>query len=177
MEGNAPSGVNTLRPGHTAEELLRRLDWSLGRFEGFVGINNHMGSRFTADPNALRVVLGALQRQGLLFVDSRTTPNSVARSVALATSVAFTSRDVFLDHDRGKVAVESRLAELERIARQRGRAVGIGHPHHATIEVLRAWIPDARRRGFVFVPISTIVRQTPLLGHVERRKPSTPVEG
>ncbi len=177
MEGNAPSGVNTLRPRHTAEELLRRLDWSLGRFEGFVGVNNHMGSRFTANPKALRVVLGALERRGLLFVDSRTTPDSAARSLARATGVAFASRDVVLDHNRGKEAVEARLAELERIAGRRGRAVAIGHPHQITIEVLRAWIPEARRRGFVLVPISTIVGRTRTLGRYEQRKSPAPLGG
>ncbi len=177
MEGSAPSGVNTLRPRHAAEELLRRLDWSLGRFEGFVGVNNHMGSRFTADPKGLRVILGALERRGLLFVDSRTTPDSAARSLARATGVPFTSRDVFLDHNRGKEEVEARLAELERIAGRRGRAVAIGHPHQTTLDVLRAWIPKARRRGFVLVPISTIVGHTRILGRYQQRNSPTPLGG
>jgi len=177
MERSVPSGVNTLRPRHAAEELLRRLDWSLGRFEGFVGVNNHMGSRFTADPKGLRVILGALERRGLLFVDSRTTPDSAARSLAHATGVPFTSRDVFLDHNRGKAEVEAQLVELERIAGRRGRAVAIGHPHQTTIDVLRKWIPEARRRGFVLVPISTIVGQTRMLGRYKQRKSPAPLGG
>ncbi len=158
MEGIAPAGPNTLRADHTPDELLRRLQWSLDRFDGYVGVSNHMGSRFTADATVLGVVLDALRRRGLMFVDSRTTSDSAARSVARRTGVAFTSRDVFLDHDRRKEAVEASLAELERIALRRGHAVGIAHPHTTTIEALRVWIPDVMARGFVLVPVSSVVR-------------------
>jgi hypothetical protein len=157
MEGIAPAGINTLRTAHGPDELLRRLDWSLGRFEGYVGINNHMGSRFTADPKLLGVILGALQRRGLLFVDSRTTSDSVAPSLARSAGIAFAVRDVFLDHDQRADAVAASLAELERIARARGHAVAIGHPHETTIEALGAWIPEAQARGFVLVPVSAVV--------------------
>ena len=177
MEGVAPSGINTLRRGHTEQELLRRLDWSLGRFDGFVGVNNHMGSKFTSDPKGLRVILAALERRGLQFVDSQTTPDSAAGPLAGATGVAFASRDVFLDHDQNKAAVVARLAELELIATRRGRAVAIGHPHQTTIAALRAWIPDAGRRGFVLVPISAVVGRTRMLGRFEQRNPTAPLGG
>ncbi len=177
MEGIAPAGINTLRTEHAPDELLRRLDWSLGRFEGYVGINNHMGSLFTADPKLLGVVLGALHRRGLLFVDSRTTSNTAAPSLARATGIAFAARDVFLDHDQRADAVTASLAELERIARARGHAVAIGHPRETTIDALNAWIPKARARGFVLVPVSAVVGQGDSLERQDQKETPSAVAG
>ena len=151
-------GPRVLKVGHTDAEIARRLEWALGRFEGFVGINNHMGSRFTAAPDAMARVMDELGRRGLLFLDSLTSPSSVSWRAAVRARVPFARRDVFLDHAaRDPAAIRARLEALERIARRRGYAVGIGHPHGATLRVLAAWLPEARRRGFALVPISAIV--------------------
>jgi polysaccharide deacetylase 2 family uncharacterized protein YibQ len=69
------------------------------------------------------------------------------------------SRDVFLDHDRTEAFVVKQLAETERIARRRGYAIAIGHPHDVTLKVLNTWLATAEERGFVLVPLSTIVRR------------------
>ena len=84
---------------------------------------------------------------------------------------------MFLDHDQNKAAVVARLAELELIATRRGRAVAIGHPHQTTIAALRAWIPEARRRGFVLVPISAVIGRTRMLGRFEQRNSTAPLGG
>ena len=151
-------GPRVLKVGHSSAELDRRLSWALARFEGFVGINNHMGSRFTATPGAMAHVMAELRRRDLLFLDSLTSPRSVAWQAALGARVPYARRDVFLDHgSRDPAAIRGRLEALERIARQRGYAVGIGHPHSATLRVVAEWLPEARRRGFALVPISAIV--------------------
>jgi hypothetical protein len=143
-------------------EVARRLAWALGRFDGFVGVNNHMGSRFTADPAHLRPVLQELKRRGLLFVDSRTSSRSAASDIARALRLPFASRDVFLDHDDDATSIRERLREVEEIARSRGHAVAIGHPRERTLAALRAWLPTLADRGLVLVPISAIVhRQAP----------------
>jgi hypothetical protein len=74
----ADAGPNELDVALGRDEVLRRLRWDLGRFEGYVGINNHMGSRFTSDADALRPVIEELRARGLLFLDSRTAPHSRA---------------------------------------------------------------------------------------------------
>ena len=66
------------------------------------------------------------------------------------------SRDVFLDNITEQSFIEEQLRALEKVARKNGRAVAIGHPYDETLAVLKLWLPDARRRGFEFVPISTI---------------------
>ncbi len=150
-------GPHVLLSGLPQAEILRRLNWDLGRFSGYVGLNNHMGSHFTADVAGMSVVMAEVKRRGLLFLDSRTTSKSVGGALARRFGVPHAERNIFLDNQATPQAVRQRLAQLEQIAQRQGYAVAIGHPRDATLEVLATWLIDARRRGFVFVPISAIV--------------------
>jgi len=140
------------------DEILARLGRVLAKFDGYVGINNHMGSLFTSDAPSMQVVLGELKRRGLLFLDSRTSPESVGGKVARSLGLPYAERDVFLDNEPVESKVGQQLVELERVARAKGAAIAIGHPRDGTIEALAKWIPDAKARGFVFVPVSAIVK-------------------
>ena len=151
-------GPNVLTVELTDEALRSRIDWDLTRFSGFVGINNHMGSRFTSEPAGMAVVMDELRRRGLLFLDSRTAGGSVGSRMAGEAAVPHVERNVFLDNVDEVSAVRARLAETEELARRRGLAVAIGHPRDATIEALTAWLDDIRQRGFQLVPISATVR-------------------
>ena len=156
---SANAGPNVLMTSHDSDELMRRLDWALTRFVGYVGINNHMGSRFTAWKPGMQLVLAEINKRGLLYLDSRTSSESTAGLVARKLNLPFASRDVFLDNDPTPDAVWRQIIELEDIANRHGYAVGIGHPHDATIAVLSEWLQDAEKRGFVLVPISAIVQR------------------
>ena len=152
-------GPNALTVGLDADEIRRRMDWGLGRLDGYVGFNNHMGSRFTQDEAGMRVVLELAKARGLLFLDSKTIGSSVGDALAAELGVAHISRDVFLDDDMSEVAVARQLAAAEVIARQRGYAVAIGHPHPATIAALKRWLSQVSARGFAIVPLTTIVKK------------------
>ena len=151
-------GPNVLAVDLAPEQLRRRLDWGLTRFTGFVGINNHMGSRFTAHAEGMAVVMEDLRRRGLLFLDSRTTGGSVGAAAARRQGVPYAVRNVFLDNENDVAAVNARLGETEAVARRLGLAVAIGHPRDATIKALAPWLADIDRRGFTLVPISATVR-------------------
>jgi len=152
-------GPNVLRDDLPRFELMQRLAWGLARFDGYVGINNHMGSRFTASPDGMALVMEELRRRGLLFLDSVTAADSVAGRMAARSGVAYAVRDVFLDNEPDDLAsIHRQLAILEQTARERGYAIGIGHPHDGTVTALQQWIPEMRKRGFALVPISGIVR-------------------
>lgn len=151
-------GPNVLKADLAADELRRRLAWGLDRFSGYVGVNNHMGSRFTASAAGMRPVMAELRRRGLLFLDSKTTADTVGPALARELGVPHAARDVFLDNDPDAPAVRDQLARLEQVARQTGLAIGIGHPHDGTIEALAEWLPTLRSRGFRLVPVSAIVR-------------------
>ncbi|SMH60156.1 divergent polysaccharide deacetylase family protein [Azospirillum agricola] len=139
-------------------EVLRRFRAALDSFDGYVGVNNHMGSRFTADRAALAPVLAELHRRGLLWLDSRTTPKSAGIGLAQELKMPFAGRDIFLDNTAQVAAVRAQLAKVEQVAKRQGYGIAIGHPHDATIEALASWVPDVQKRGFVLVPVSAVVR-------------------
>jgi hypothetical protein len=152
-------GPDVLMTGEPPGQLMEQLRRNLGAFDGYVGINNHMGSRFTASEPDMRLVLAELRNRGLLFLDSRTIASSVGGAVATQLGLPFAERDVFLDNVQSADAVEAKLAEVERIARSHGHAIAIGHPHDATLAALAAWLPTLESRGFALVPVSTIVKR------------------
>lgn len=156
-EGNADPGPKALTVGLSPAEIRARLRWHLDRHEGFVGINNHMGSRFSTDAAGMAVVAAELKARGLLFLDSRTSATSVGEAKAKEAGLPTASRDVFLDNEIGANAIEAQLVLAERRARDKGTAIAIGHPHEATIEALARFIPQAQARGIVFVPVSTVI--------------------
>jgi len=157
-------GPHALLKALPEAELVKRLEWALSRFTGYVGVNNHMGSRLTRDPRAMAVVMGRLKAHGLLFVDSRTSIRSVAAVAARDAQVPNAERNIFLDHVDRLDAIQGQLETVERVARRQGFAIAIGHPRDATLTALESWMAGARARGFVFVPVSAIVRGIYSLG-------------
>jgi len=151
-------GPDAMKVGIGNAELLRRLDHGLKSFDGYIGVNNHMGSRFTEDAAGMKVILGELQRRGLMFLDSRTTSHSVASSIARGMHLPALGRDVFLDDDMSPVAVRASLAKVETVARRQGYAIAIGHPHDATVDALVEWLPAVAAKGFTLVPVSAILK-------------------
>ena len=158
-KGPADPGPHALRVGQSADEIRANLIWDLGRFEGYVGVNNHMGSKFTADAEAMRPVMEELKTRGLIFLDSRTGPDTQAASTARAVGVPVLSRDVFLDNDDEGAKVEAQFSRLEKLARKNGAAIAIGHPHTETLAILEKWIPEAKARGFTLVPLTAIMKR------------------
>ena len=151
------AGPNHLHTHLATEDLLERIHWNLERFEGYVGVNNHMGSLATTDKTLMRALMSELRKREMLFLDSRTNAKSVGATMAGAQGVPFAERNVFLDNVNEKDAVLKQLSILERVSKRSGFAVGIGHPRDGTIEALKEWIPLAKNKGFELVPISQIV--------------------
>lgn len=149
--GLADPGPNALRIGLSDADLQARLRWSMARVPGAIGLNNHMGSRFTADPGALRIALAAISDEDPLFLDSLTTADSRGSAVAAGLGLRALERDIFLDHDRDAASILARLAEAADLARRDGHAVIIGHPHAITLETLETWLsgPEAQELAFV----------------------------
>lgn len=158
LDGHIDSGPHSLLVRFDRDEILQRLRWDLDRFTGYVGINNHMGSRFTSDPRGMTTVLDELHARGLLFLDSRTAASSVGNKLAAQLGVPHAARDVFLDDTISVPAIDAQLGVLERLAHKRGSAIAIGHPHAATIAALAAWLPTLAARHLVLVPLTAIVR-------------------
>jgi polysaccharide deacetylase 2 family uncharacterized protein YibQ len=150
-------GPNALTTQLGPAELVSRLRSQLRSFRGFVGINNHMGSLLTSDAARMDIVMAELRQRDLLFLDSRTAPDSVAAREAKRMQVPFAERDVFIDNDLDLQGVLRELTHAEHIARHQGYAVAMGHPHDVTLEALKRWLPSLDARGIALVPISAIV--------------------
>jgi polysaccharide deacetylase 2 family uncharacterized protein YibQ len=151
--GTADPGPYALKTSLTPAENLRRLEWNLSRLSGFDGINNHEGSRFTADRTALAPVMVLLLERHLFFLDSRTSPVTQAVSVARESGVESAGRDVFLDDADEAGAIDAQLRLTEGIAREQGVAIAIGHPRRNTLDALWRWCGEIRSRGYVLIPV------------------------
>lgn len=151
------TGPNALFTDLDDEEIQRRLEWNLTRFGSYVGVNNHMGSRFTRDSAAMSLVLAEIEKRGLLFLDSRTIAGSLGWRMARDAGIPSAKRDIFIDNDADVEKITRQLDRVEALAIKNGYAVGIGHPRPATLRALAEWLPDVVERGFTLVPISIIV--------------------
>ncbi|MDV7338891.1 divergent polysaccharide deacetylase family protein [Terasakiella sp. A23] len=151
------AGPNHLNTHLAKEDLLDRIHWNLERFDGYVGVNNHMGSRATTDETVMGALMAELRNREMLFLDSRTNAKSVGAKMANLEGVPYAERNVFLDNVNEKGAVLKQLSLLEKVSKRSGFAVGIGHPRDGTIAALKEWLPTAEGKGFVLVPISQIV--------------------
>jgi uncharacterized protein len=151
-------GRGFLRTSMDVGDLESQLERDLRAVPYIIGVNGHMGSRFTADPRAMRMLLGALRERGLFFLDSKTSPESVAAEVAEGLDVPFAERSVFLDHDPDPAAVARALGEVAARARAVGEAIAIGHPYPSTMAALAKWLPSADAQGIEVVPLSALVR-------------------
>lgn len=153
-------GPNVIKLGLSREELKRRLEWNLSQFNGYVGVNNHMGSRFTASREGMAFVMREIKARELLFLDSRTSSNSVGAQTARSFSVPAAERHVFLDHVNTLSSVRGQLTALEKAARRNGFAVAIGHPRDATLAALREWLPTLEGKGLQAVPLTTVIKRS-----------------
>ena len=152
-------GPNALLSGLPTAEFARRIEWNLSQFAGYVGVNNHMGSKLTSDPVAMAPVMAALKQRGLMFLDSRTSGTTKGVVVARRFGVPAVERNVFIDHDVSPIAVRTALIHVEDLAQANGFAIAIGHPKDVTLDALEEWLPEVKKRGFAVVPLTAIVRR------------------
>ena len=148
-----------LRVGDPPAALRAALQAALGRVPGAVGVNNHMGSRFTAFRPGMETVLRQFRARGLMFLDSRTTAQSGGEQTAQELGVPSIVRHVFLDDDESLESVRRKLSEAEAVARRQGFVVAIGHPHEATLQALAEWLPTVPGKGLALAPASAVLRK------------------
>jgi polysaccharide deacetylase 2 family uncharacterized protein YibQ len=152
-------GPRALLTSLSAQQNLERLDWVLGRISGYVGVTNHMGSRFTTMPDVLKPVLTVINERGLMFVDSRASARSVAAKLASDIGLPRAINDRQIDQEASRSAIDNRLAEIERIARESGSAVAMGQPYPVTLERALAWLQTLETKGLVLAPITAVANR------------------
>lgn len=161
-----PMENDSLRLNHTGQldtvmtlaDIRRLTHQALAQVPGAVGINNHTGSKFTANAEALDRFMRVVDDTGLFFVDSRTTPKSRAYDLALQFGIPAAERTLFLDHDNAPDAIRARFRELMHRAQAQGSAIGICHFRPNTALILREMLPQLDAKGIDLVPVSELVR-------------------
>jgi len=158
-EGNAESEAVELRVGMKSDQVDDMLSSMLASVPHAAGVNNHQGSRATADSALMDALMPALRRRGLFFVDSRTTVDTVAYTAAEHDGVPATFRSAeFLDDVETRSAVLRQLDRAASEAKHKGWAVTIGHPHPATLAALREALPRLASRGVYLVFVSDVLK-------------------
>ncbi|MGN0929018.1 MAG: divergent polysaccharide deacetylase family protein [Alphaproteobacteria bacterium] len=161
LNDNYDYGGEYLSTNNGKTQNLEILASQLDKVSGYIGINNHMGSRFTSDEYQLKAVIEELANRGLAFIDSKTTSLSKADNIAKEVKIPYATRDIFLDDSNRPQDIKKSLTQLENIAKKRGFAVAIGHPRPNTIKMLKEWLPSLADKGIELVPISYIIKNYP----------------
>jgi uncharacterized protein len=151
----ANPGPGALFVGMPEADVLDVLEANLRRIPGAIGVNNHMGSRFTEDEAGMRIVLTELKRRNLFFLDSMTSSRSMAPSLTKEIETGFLRRDIFLDNVQDVDMIVHQLRKAEKLAVSKGMAVAIGHPYPETIQALQRWA-GLRNGGIRVSSISSI---------------------
>jgi polysaccharide deacetylase 2 family uncharacterized protein YibQ len=152
-------GPQTLLTTLPAEQNLDRLHWFMSRVQGYVGIANYMGARFSANESAMAAVMREGAKRGLIYFDDASSSRSVASQIAAANSSGFAQADLVLDAVPTPAAIDAALVRLESLARERGTAVGVAKASPAAIDRLSQWAKTAESRGIALVPISAIANK------------------
>ncbi len=149
-------GDGVLMVSMDKEMILEILNRDLSQIPFIAGVNNHMGSRFTESEKKMMIVLTELKRRGLYFIDSRTSGGSVAFEVAKRMALRTASRDIFLDNDLSENGLKIQMERLLSLARYKGWAICIGHPHKETLKLLKRYQSTLKNNAQV-VPVSNLV--------------------
>lgn len=157
MPMDPATGPYAWHPELPLPELESRLNAALLKVPYAAGINNHMGSRMTAEPVAMSWLVSELQRRHLFLVDSRTSAKTVAAAEAQKIGLASVSRDVFLDDERTAEAISGQLQTAIRLAHKQGSAVMIGHPYPVTMDVLERELPKLKSQGIEWVELRHMI--------------------
>ncbi len=149
-------GRNTLTVDADAGENRARLNWSLSRITNYTGIMNYMGGRFVTDDGAMSPFFAELARRGLMYVDDGSSARSRAPDIAQRSGVPYAASDIAIAATRERGAILARLDDLERTARAKGFAVGVGSAFDVTVDAVATWVQEAQRRGIEIVPVSAV---------------------
>ncbi len=160
-----PRGYPSVNPGPGAllcamgeAELSAVFIENLQSLSGIIGVNNHMGSRLTADSQKMIQVMKILRGRNLFFLDSRTIAGSVAYKKAVEAGIPALQRDIFLDNVQDKGHIVEQFRALIEVARVKGSAIGIGHPYPETAAALGVLSEMADRAGVEVVALRELVR-------------------
>jgi uncharacterized protein len=150
-------GPGEVKTSMTDAQVVTQVQDDLAQVPLAQGVNNHEGSKASADPRVMKDVMNVLVKHGsLFFIDSRTNAKSVGAQLAGDAGIATASRDVFIDNQATIAYTEDALRQAAAIAKRHGSAIAIGHPRPTTLAAVKAMIPELQAQGIDFVLVSTL---------------------
>ncbi len=150
-------GPQTLLSTADGAQNIDRLHWMMSRIQGYVGVTNYMGARFTATEKAFSPVVNDVGQRGLLYLDDGSSPRSIAAQSAASVKAPFLKADLVIDASPSWGDIDSALAKLEVIAASKGFAVGTATALPVSVERIARWAKAAEARGIKIVPVSAIL--------------------
>lgn len=154
-----PGGLYAKMSEHELKETLIK---DLDGLPGIQGVNNHMGSLLTTKADPMKWVMETLKGRSLFFIDSLTSPKSVAKKTAQEHGLETVSRDVFLDNIRTEQAIDKQFSRLLKLARLHGSALAIGHPYPETMAYLKKRLNHLDKDGVLLVHLSDLLTSSPV---------------
>jgi polysaccharide deacetylase 2 family uncharacterized protein YibQ len=151
-------GPHTLLTTLPREENMKRLEWLMSRYTGYVGITNDMGSKFEVAQDALTPVLEEVKARGLLYVDDGSVQSSTAGQIAGTIGLDYSVASVQIDTNASAAEVAKQLAKLEATAKEKGAAIGVVKAKPTTLKQVAEWAGKLQSKGLVLVPVSAAVR-------------------
>jgi hypothetical protein len=139
------------------DEIKDRISSAFDQLPESIGLNNHQGSRGTADSRVMTLLAGVIKEKKKFFIDSRTTSNSLAEATMRKYNVQTNKRDIFLDNELDEEIINTQLLKLAELSEEKGIAIGIGHVKPQTLSVLEREIPVLQKKGFRFEFVSRLV--------------------
>jgi polysaccharide deacetylase 2 family uncharacterized protein YibQ len=136
------------------EENLRRLSMLMGKASGYFGVTNYQGAKFATDGRAAAPVLKALKDRGLVFLHDGAAARSALPQAAQETGLNFSVADRIVDAEPSADSIDRELLQLEALAIQNGKAVGVGYAYPVTIEQFRLWTQTLKAKGYQLAPAS-----------------------
>ncbi len=152
---NVDGGPQTLLTSVKPEENLRRLSLLMGKASGYFGVTNYQGAKFATDSRAASPVLKALKDRGLVFLHDGAAARSALPETAKAAGLQFSTADRIVDAELSADAIDRELLQLEALAIQNGKAVGVGYAYPVTIEQFRLWTEGLKAKGYQLAPASS----------------------
>ncbi len=148
---------DTVRIGMESRQVQKILEDALKQVPHVRGINNHMGSKATEDPQVMEALMQVLKKEGLYFIDSNTSFQTLGPEMARKAGVASRRNDQFIDREKKIEAIKNAIRLAMRKAKQEGRAVAIGHPHPLTARAIKEMISEIEKEGIRLVFASEVV--------------------
>jgi polysaccharide deacetylase 2 family uncharacterized protein YibQ len=151
-------GPHTLLTTLPPEENMKRLQWLMSRFTGYVGVTNQMGAKFETTQASLTPMLEEIKARGLLFVDDGTVKDSAGSQVAGTIGLDYAAADVQIDAVPSPDDINKALARLEAVAKEKGSAIGVASAKPGTIKQISQWAGQLQGKGIVLIPVSAAIR-------------------